>query len=225
MCGKIVKRVAAAVSSVVLLLGLASQSFAAGAPGTFVDVGSSDWYYPYVEQVAQKGWISGYPDGSFGPDKPVSYADFCTMIVNAYFQEELTGYTGERDPWYLPYCRTAANQSLFTNTGAKNHINPLYTDPDMAASPVTRGDMAIMICNILREKGMLGFVPDSEISAVRANTPDVMDGITPGSFEIYIAKAAGILTGVDSNGTFAADQSMTRAQAAVVLTKIAGLLG
>lgn len=224
MRGKVIRRIAAAAMATVILAGMAVQSFAAGTPGTFSDVGDSDWCYPYVEQVARKGWISGYPDGSFGPNNSVSYAEFCTMVVNAYFQNELAGYTGVRDPWYLPYCRTAANKSLFNNTEVRTHINSLYTDPDMAASLVTRGDMAVVICNILREKGALGSITDSEISAAKSSTPDVTDGVTQNSFEIYIAKAAGILAGVDKSGTFAADQSMTRAQASVVLTKISDCL-
>lgn len=47
----------------------------------FSDVKSTDWYSGYVNVVASEGIITGYPDGSFGADDAVTYAQAITIIV------------------------------------------------------------------------------------------------------------------------------------------------
>lgn len=54
----------------------------------FSDVKSTDWYSAYVNTVATEGIITGYPDGSFGPNDPMTYAQAITVIVR------LLGYDG-----------------------------------------------------------------------------------------------------------------------------------
>jgi len=46
----------------------------------FPDVNSSDWFNNAVSTVANAGFISGMPDGSFGPDRPMTRAEFATLI-------------------------------------------------------------------------------------------------------------------------------------------------
>lgn len=38
----------------------------------FTDVKTSHWAYSYIASAYNKGWISGYPDGSFKPEKSIS---------------------------------------------------------------------------------------------------------------------------------------------------------
>lgn len=38
----------------------------------FTDVNTSHWAYSYIASAYNKGWISGYPDGSFKPEKSIS---------------------------------------------------------------------------------------------------------------------------------------------------------
>lgn len=47
----------------------------------FSDVKSADWYSGYVNVVAKEGVITGYPDGSFGANDAVTYAQAITIIV------------------------------------------------------------------------------------------------------------------------------------------------
>lgn len=48
----------------------------------FSDVARGSAYYDAVYGAAGKGYISGYPDGTFGPDKPVSFEDMVTITSN-----------------------------------------------------------------------------------------------------------------------------------------------
>lgn len=46
---------------------------------TFPDVNPGDWFYDYVVGSIQYGWISGYPDGTFGPNDPITRAEVTTI--------------------------------------------------------------------------------------------------------------------------------------------------
>jgi hypothetical protein len=61
-----------------LVLGMAPQP---EARPSFSDLPSAQWAFPYVEAAMQGGWIHGYPDGTFLPDRPVSKAELLSMIA------------------------------------------------------------------------------------------------------------------------------------------------
>lgn len=75
-----------------------------GNPG-FYDVRQGSWYYNAVSWCKASGIITGYPDGSFQPDKPVRRAELATMAYRfakwsganvsasdaAYYETEDTG--------------------------------------------------------------------------------------------------------------------------------------
>lgn len=65
----------------VMLVNMQKMSPYTPASPKFPDVPSSRWSYKYVEAAAQAGFISGYPDGTFKPDRNVSYDEAITMIV------------------------------------------------------------------------------------------------------------------------------------------------
>ncbi|WP_379133286.1 S-layer homology domain-containing protein [Paenibacillus sp. sgz500958] len=44
------------------------------------DVSANDWFYPEVLKANAAGYITGYADGSFGPDREVSRQEFAVMI-------------------------------------------------------------------------------------------------------------------------------------------------
>lgn len=54
----------------------------------FTDVPESYWASGYIAAIAEKGVISGYADGSFKPDNPVTYAQIIKMLVCAWGYDE-----------------------------------------------------------------------------------------------------------------------------------------
>lgn len=52
----------------------------------FSDVGTNYWAKPYIETLAQKDIIKGFPDGTFRPNEPVTRAQFAALIRNAFDQ-------------------------------------------------------------------------------------------------------------------------------------------
>lgn len=55
---------------------------------TFTDVNETDWYYPYIATMVQKGVINGYEDGSFGVGRNISRQDMAVILYKLY----LNGY-------------------------------------------------------------------------------------------------------------------------------------
>jgi hypothetical protein len=48
---------------------------------SFSDI-TGHWANKYINSSAQKGWVNGYPDGSFKPDQYITRAEFVTLVNN-----------------------------------------------------------------------------------------------------------------------------------------------
>jgi len=62
----------------------------------FTDVPKSHWASGFIAYATSVGFVAGYPDGTFKPDKEVTYDQALTMIVAAL------GYTSEALPGNWP---------------------------------------------------------------------------------------------------------------------------
>ena len=51
--------------------------------GTFSDVVASAWYAPFVERLVELGITTGYTDGTFRPDAPVSRAEMAAFVIRS----------------------------------------------------------------------------------------------------------------------------------------------
>ena len=185
-------------------------------PISFSDVPAGHWAYDFVAQAVEEGWIAGYGDGTFGTDDQVTYAQLSTMLVQAFFPQSLTDHPDASGAWYEPYCGALAAMGLYDGTRAGRDG---YADA--ADRPVTRCEMAQLLSNVLWHEDA---VPRYDSAAVRAGIAD-WDRIGPSYREaVACTVAAGLISGVDDRGTFSGDGLMTRAQAAVVLTRLSALL-
>ncbi len=59
-----------------------SFSFVAHAAIDFSDVTATDWSYSDISKAKAVGYISGYPDGTFGPKKEISRQEAAVIIAN-----------------------------------------------------------------------------------------------------------------------------------------------
>ncbi|MDR2421150.1 MAG: S-layer homology domain-containing protein [Oscillospiraceae bacterium] len=59
----------------------------------FKDVKSSHWASPSVKIAVDNGWVTGYSDGTFRPDKGITLEEAATLAVRmlGYTQEDLVG--------------------------------------------------------------------------------------------------------------------------------------
>lgn len=70
----------------IVLLGsevAVESTVSAEAVALFPDVKPSDWFYPYVAKAIEAGIVSGYPDGTFRPERSVNMAELLKMLYLA----------------------------------------------------------------------------------------------------------------------------------------------
>lgn len=113
---------------------------------SFTDTAKDSWYSTAVTWAAQQGVISGYGDGRFGPDDPVtreqmvtilhSYAESCKYNVTA--QKDLSAFTdaGQISSFAVESMRWAVAEGLVTGTSAST-LSPL--------DAVSRGQAATIL--------------------------------------------------------------------------------
>ena len=106
----------------------------------FPDVKHSHWAAPYINaavrhpELKEKAIIRGYADGSFGPNKIVSYGEVCTMLLR------MLGYKEEDVGPFWPADYIAQAQAIGLTDGVT------ITD---ARAAVKRGDAAVLLLNAL----------------------------------------------------------------------------
>jgi len=82
-----------------------------GIPSAFSDVPLSHWANGYINYSTSMQYVNGYPDGTFGPDRNISYAEIITILVRTTEAEvNTTGFTGEQ--WATPYIIEAIEQGI-----------------------------------------------------------------------------------------------------------------
>lgn len=194
-----------------MLISIVAGIFASNGKPAFTDVPSNHWSYSYVEKAAENGWVSGIGNGKFGVDNQVTYAEFSTMLVRAFLSEELEHYGGPTSPWYEPYCATVAAMGIDKGTRMYDGYSYVWSQP------INRYEMAQLLYNILAYK-------EVELSY---NAATVQAGIgdwnnVPSNYReaLTAVVGAGMITGVDSKGTFNGNGLMTRGQAAVVMCRM-----
>ena len=54
------------------------------ASANFVDLSADHWAKDFIEPMVQKGWLSGFSDGTFQPEAPMTRAQFAALLVGAF---------------------------------------------------------------------------------------------------------------------------------------------
>lgn len=67
---------------------LAGVSAAAGAANPFSDVKTTDWSYQAVTKLAQEGVVTGYPDGTFAGEKPITRYEMAKITAGLMAREQ-----------------------------------------------------------------------------------------------------------------------------------------
>ena len=73
------------VITLVLILG---TSVVVTASPSFSDVRPGDWHYNTIMEMARQGVTSGFPDGTFRPNAPMTRIEFYTLITNMTVPDE-----------------------------------------------------------------------------------------------------------------------------------------
>lgn len=121
----------------VVALGQESKVTAAGNKTTKFKDMKGHWAYAYVNLASELGIINGYPNGNFGPNNTVSYAEATAMILRALEYEDVVSKS--KESWPNNYINQAKKLSLYSSVGTVN-----------SNDGAKRGNVAIMLWNMLR---------------------------------------------------------------------------
>ena len=110
---------------------------------SFSDVAEDAWYAPYVAHLARLGITTGYPDGTFRPDQPVTRAQMAVFLVRALNLEPVENPAGRftdipPNAWYAPHVERIAELriTMGCNASGTNYC---------PRNPVTRSQMALFL--------------------------------------------------------------------------------
>ena len=79
-----------AAKILVKAIGVNPEDLVTPTKPSFKDVPKTSWAYSYVETARSLGFVTGYPDGTFGPGRDVTRAEFASMIMRAFQLETST---------------------------------------------------------------------------------------------------------------------------------------
>ena len=171
----------------------------------FSDVEPDDWFYGHVKSAYDLGIMTGKGDGIFAPLGVVSLAEAAAMAARLHsdYIGDYHDFSGGM-PWYAPAVEYAAAQGIIQEGDFSNYL-----------VPATRAQFAYILSRALPSDAL------EEVNTVEDNSlPDVRMG-DPYAQNIYLLYRAGIISGRDARGAFSPSSTLTRAEAAGIVSRIA----
>lgn len=185
-----------------LLLGTTLLTPQMASAKTFKDVKTSDWHYSVVNELSDKGVIAGYEDGTFKPQRPVTYSEFLTLLNNAIGTKQAPDYTNPKE-WFKPTMDYLQNKEVITNIANPNEA-------------ISRNEMAKYL-----SLGLEKLKNQKPNTTAPTNIKD-FDSL-PNEYKDLVASVvnAGLIKG-DENQNFNGSKSLTRAETAVIIKGLGG---
>jgi hypothetical protein len=212
-------RIGILMALTVLLFSLTGATAPAA---TFPDL-QGNWSNQAVSRVAALNLIEGYPSGQFMPDQQVTLLESVVLLLKTCgyhptFGQSYGTATGPASntgtpsvPWGQPYVDLAVARNIIPQDLLRSF------NPD---APATRSQVAVMLARLLQLP-----IPGSSATGVPAADYSITDLDTaPSAYIPYITAiyGAGLMQGY-SDGSFAPQKSITRAEMAALLARMIDL--
>lgn len=177
----------------------------------FDDIDGVPWAKDAINKLAEQGIVSGTSETTFEPDRPVTREEFAAMIYRAFGFETAETDKGFDDvPSDTWYCEPV------TQLFELGIINGIGDNKFGVGVEISRQDMAVMAAGAAKAAG-------AELEPGEYNFTDGNDIAGYAQNAVGILTAAGVVTGMD-DGTFDPYGKTTRAQAAVVISRLLELM-
>lgn len=121
----------------------------------FPDVPDDAWFFPYVAFSRRQGILSGYPDGTFGPEKNITVAEAVKVFANVFALRP--PHPVIENPWYLQYAVASAK-----------HMPASMKEP---GQEVNRRQLAQMLASGLRGRATAAQWDEGHAAAPEASPP------------------------------------------------------
>lgn len=212
--------------------------------GTAFNDINSHWAKYTIEKWKDKGVISGYPDGTFKPDNPVTRAELTKILTLAFDLQERSplGYEDVKsENWYYSYLERCAKYIPVYPLPVSYETNIPYQEVTekglnyyLPETPAMRMHVAEALVEIKKDKEQINTelpsIQDIQADVTAAFKDDdyenlyAMHGTIPKNvtrmFEYtYLANKLGIMQG-DTDGYFRPYDSVTRAELITMLDRM-----
>lgn len=204
-----------------LSFAVAMPAFAA----TFSDVTETNtykWAYESVEDMAEKGLVSGYEDGTFKPGKSVSrmeaFALFARLMgsnsdVNKNIVEYAKRkYAAKLADYKLSYAEGDIAYMLYRGVLSESELDTYFKD-EKKSEPMPRHEAAVLIT-----KAMYAEERAKDEVLVDMDYTDIASIPKTARQYVYYVTQKGIMSGM-GDGTFSPNTSVLRGQIAVMLSR------
>lgn len=174
----------------------------AAANQNFPDVGTH-WAKDYIEQLTSQGYMAGYPDGTFKPDRIMTRAEFTSVLISGlgYTASDKTSrnFSDTSGSWAIASINEAVNQGIL--------IPSEYPQGLVPDGGIKRSEACAMLIRALGQPAGTGELPFKDTAQLQSSM-----------YIGYIKTASdlGIMNGFP-NGNFEPFSEMPRAQACTVL--------
>ncbi|WP_017662166.1 DUF3370 family protein [Baaleninema simplex] len=170
----------------------------------FRDVPKAYWGYRDVRQAAERGFFSGYPDGTFQPNRPIPRLE-AFLAVGSYLQLRFDGDDSLEvlNHWFddanvVPEYARDAVAAIARSGTIVSYPNPKRLESDR---PITRGEVAALLSRVLkldgvpleyvvgverppRVRGLPGFLNATPLVYAKSSHPAETTGILVSTFPL-----------------------------------------
>lgn len=190
----------------------------------FSDLEGYEWAIPAIEEMQERGVVSGIGEGRYAPGKEVSRVEFASMAIRAVGGggteaietlsngagniEEIRGINGD----YWGNETICASQYL----GLTQYFG---LDKGSWSKAASRAEMAYIIMTVAEKSGEEEFEIKEGIERNIGDYEEVKKEVNY-SRAILKAYSNGIISGMDSKGNFAPRSNARRAEAAVMMWRL-----
>lgn len=173
----------------------------------FGDIGSH-WARDYILKAYKKNWVKGVTQTSFDPDRSLTRAEAAAMLVRMLklpvSPEEEPIFSDVAGHWAQAEIHAAKDRGI---------VNGMENGDFVPDAPVTREQMAVMLCNVLDYLSIDGKGKPKVFS-------DVSMGSNPWSWQAIVRISGyGIVVGFE-DGRFRPKEPVSRAQMTTMLDQL-----
>ncbi|WP_308533691.1 S-layer homology domain-containing protein [uncultured Peptoniphilus sp.] len=189
---------------------------------SFSDVsrtGSFSWAFSAIDELSDKNVISGYPDGTYKPEAPVSFPEVMQLIVQVVnpseseikeAKDKYEKLLNEKDTpdWAKKAFSVALYRGIVSETEFKDAADKGFLEAKEKKYPI-RKDIAVFFARALKlsSSGDKSYLRHDDLDQI----PDNVKG--------YLASLvkAGIFTSTGSDGKFNGDKEIRRSEMAIIV--------
>lgn len=244
------KRIAAAIAQALLDDVPALAPYINIGSDKFIDV-ANHWAEEYIKKAYQLDLVAGQGEGKFNPDANVTRAEFLKMAMDAsgivgHAYREGECLDAANSDWYCYYLQGALDKDLVpeamiescksekvtkTLAEAKDDKEAVTADVTVyegkynGSAPITREEMAAVAMNCI-SYALRNTEKPIDLTADNSDVAEFTDGADINEVYKNAVEAAvsyNVINGM-GDGTFAPKANLTRAQATVIITKLADML-